>query len=228
MFRDLKIAVVFQDSCVQIMYGKHIIEKVLPLKNGRERITSVREITNFDEMQIFIGQIFKEIIPTFTFLFGNLEIYATCTPLSGILEKRAITDSFKKVRCVKKVKLVEFPVATLAGLQLIDQKRSLLIDLDTHWCYITLIDNGKVILFKETSLCSIGGILRVVQDIINNSTNRVDQCWLVGSNMDIVDCYSKLRQIGFPIQIVGDPNFVTINGLAMLAVNSKGNYIEVG
>lgn len=224
MFRNLKkikIAVVFQDSRVQIMYGKHIIEKVLPLKDGREKITCAREITNFDDMQTFIKHIFKEILPTFTFLFGNLEIYASCSPLSGILEKRAITDSFKKVRCVKKVNLVEFPIATLAGLQLINQKRSLLIDLDTHCCYITLIDNGKVILFKETALCSIGGILRVVQDIINNPANRVDQCWLVGSNMDIVDYYSKLQKIGFPIQIVEDPNFVTINGLAMLAVNSK-------
>ena len=77
------------------------------------------------------------------------------------------------------------------------------------------------------SFCESTFFRQIHQDIINNSTNRVDQCWLVGSNMDIVDCYSKLRQIGFPIQIVGDPNFVTINGLAMLAVNSKGNYIEV-
>ena len=45
--------------------------------------------------------------------------------------------------------------------------------------------------------------------------------------MDIVDCYSKLQKIGFPIQIAGDANFVTINGLAMLAVNSKGNHIGV-
>lgn len=63
--KKIKIAVVFQDSCVQIMYGKHIIEKVLPLKDGRERITCVREITNFDDMQTFIKHIFKEICGIF-------------------------------------------------------------------------------------------------------------------------------------------------------------------
>lgn len=215
----LKIAVVFQDSCVQIMYGKNIIEKVLPLKDGREKITCVREILYFDEMALFIQQTFREILPTSTLLFGNVEVYATCSPLSGILEKRIITDSFNKVRCIKKVNLIEFPIATLAGLRLNALKRYLLIDLDTHCCYISLIDNGKVVLFKDTHLCSIGGILRVVKNIIINSTSQIEQYWLVGGNVDVVDCYAKIRSIGYPIQIMENPNFVTINGLTMLAEN---------
>lgn len=216
----LKIAVVFQDSRIQIMYGKNIIEKVLPLKDGKERITCVREILYCDEMALLIQQAFREILPTYTLIFGNVEVYATCSPLSGILEKRIITDSFSKVRCIKKVNLVEFPIATLAGLRLNNLKRYLLIDLDTDWCYISLIDNGKVVLFKDTYLCSIGGILRVVKNIIINSTNQIEQCWLIGGNVDIVDCYTKIRSIGYPIQIMENPNYVTINGLTMLAENT--------
>lgn len=87
----LKIAVVFQDSRIQIMYGKNIIEKVLPLKDGKERITCVREILYCDEMALLIQQAFREILPTYTLIFGNVEVYATCSPLSGILEKRIIT-----------------------------------------------------------------------------------------------------------------------------------------
>lgn len=221
MFNNPKISVAFQDSCIQIMYDKNIIEKVLPLKDGRERITCVREILYFDEMALFLQQAFREILPIPTLLFGNVEVYATYSPLSGILEKRIITDLFNKIRCIKKVKLIEFPIATLVGLRLNNQKSYLLIDLDTHCCYISLIDNGKVILFKDIHLCSIGGILKVAKNIIINSTNQIEQCWLVGENVDVVDCYAKIRSIGFPIHTMENPNYITINGLAMLAENAK-------
>lgn len=217
MFERKKIAIVLLDKIIQAMYNGHYTEIQTPYG----RFTECREITDFEAVRQLIRQALKDILPASVFIFGNVEIYITCSPLAADIEKRAIVDACTLNRFRTKVQLVYFPLATAKGLQLCENEQNITIELDEHNCYITLMHNDSISTFEEISII-LPAVAEMADDICKKLRIVFEKCdndipvklWMSGCNKYVSAVHKLLQDlIEFPICISDQPNIATINGL---------------
>lgn len=190
--RTKKIGVAVLDNRIQIIYNHRTTE--YPFAN---KIFSHREVSKFEECEMFIRHIFKGLYPFLFRIFGNLEVYVTNNPLSGDLEIRALNDLFKTERCVRQIHLIDFPTAACIGLSLNDKSENILIDLDEDVCYISVLNYGTISRYKEVTTYNsrMENAISHRIKMLTDDKYREMNIWLIGDNENIVSIHCSLQKI---------------------------------